>query len=658
MLLLLAVVVIIVPGGLCTSSKAASGTTCAHKEFLKAGCFKHNATLFSQLLITDLDETHRKFGKDIDWNQFKASLESLACRCREKAHAKKFKYFALGFYGECYAGSNEEELEKVILNPREHASEDCVGGDEIEACSRNHGHVCAGIEDNEYVYEVIEATPDQASTHVPHVVEKSLWPEGNYGIISHDSCPKGWYEFTHCQDTEDSNNQDNIAQFKFALTGKYFKCTGSSITIRYCFKGAEIKTRKGGFWTEGGVHDSAFVIRNVRGDCSVFGADGGSVFIDNEDSGNKNAFGNKGLNGRKYSWYYPKNFLFGKNTHLEFCKIGEGKKGVARAYIEVGEFNQKFGLFVYPRKRCPTLKSPYGLLEGRQQTFFLDNEDTNNKNKVSGEPPAIVNHNSRWSVCEYDPARAIPLVTPRPPDVHAVGEKWPQGNYGIVSHEKCPKGWYEFTHCQDTEDNRNKDNYANFKLVLTAKGLRCAGTSITLRYCFKGPEIKTRSGGFWTKTGKSGAAFVIRNVQGDCSVFGGNGGSVNIDNEDFNNKNAFGNSGLNGKKYSNYYPKGFRFDSNTHLEFCKIGGPNKGVMTDYIEIGEFNQKFGLFVIPGHKCPKLKSPHGILTGSAQNFYLDDEDSSNRNSMSGGSPVIVDRNSRWSVCVYDPAHGVRQ
>ena len=237
----------------------------------------------------------------------------------------------------------------------------------------------------------------------------------------------------------------------------------------------------------------------------------------------------------------------------------------------------------------------------------------------------------------------------------AAVERWPQGNYGIVSREKCPKGWFEFTHCQDTENNNNEDNYANFELALTENSLRCDGTSFTIRYCFKGPEIETRQGGFWTKAGKDGSAFVIRNVQGDCSVFGGNGGSVDIDNEDSDNKNAFGNSGLNAKKYNNYYPRGFKFGRNTHLEFCKIGGPKSGALTDYIEIGEFNQKFGFFVVPGQKCPKLKSPHGILKGSPQNFSLDDEDNNNENKMDGGAPVNVGRNSKWSVCVYDPTKG---
>ena len=231
---------------------------------------------------------------------------------------------------------------------------------------------------------------------------------------------------------------------------------------------------------------------------------------------------------------------------------------------------------------------------------------------------------------------------------------WPEGEYGILSHEKCPTGWYEFTHCQDTEDSGNKDNVANFTLGL---GNNCGASSFTMRYCFKGTEIPSRKGGFWTKNGIYGNAFVIKNTYGRCNVFGHDGGRVDITNERSRNMNKYGNNGLNGYCYDSYHPRNFNlyYDKDiTHLEFCKIGEPNVVAATDFIEVGEFNnQAFGIFNFPHHRCPILISPYGILNGTVEYFYLDDEDTKNHDKSSGGAPVLLHRtDSIWSVCQYDP------
>lgn len=75
---------------------------------------------------------------------------SLACRCREKALGK-FKYFSLGFYGECW-GANAEDFRALHI-PTSVGT--CINGD-MNNCGNKRGkHECTGIEDNEYIYKVI-----------------------------------------------------------------------------------------------------------------------------------------------------------------------------------------------------------------------------------------------------------------------------------------------------------------------------------------------------------------------------------------------------------------------------------------------------------------------------------------------------------------------
>merc|ERR1712179_385414 len=95
---------------------------CNYYGYKKSGCFKRDEKLFHELLITDLDPTHDKWGKDLDWGNFQESLQSLACRCEAKTRTKGFSYFAIGFYGECWAGSNKAALRKKILTPGPHSS--------------------------------------------------------------------------------------------------------------------------------------------------------------------------------------------------------------------------------------------------------------------------------------------------------------------------------------------------------------------------------------------------------------------------------------------------------------------------------------------------------------------------------------------------------
>ena len=55
------------------SALTTDAATCK-REYKKTGCFKRNEKIFKHLLITDLDPTHHKWGEDIDWADYHASL--------------------------------------------------------------------------------------------------------------------------------------------------------------------------------------------------------------------------------------------------------------------------------------------------------------------------------------------------------------------------------------------------------------------------------------------------------------------------------------------------------------------------------------------------------------------------------------------------------
>lgn len=234
---------------------------------------------------------------------------------------------------------------------------------------------------------------------------------------------------------------------------------------------------------------------------------------------------------------------------------------------------------------------------------------------------------------------------------HSVsGPNWPKGEYGILSREKCPPSWYEFNHCIDTENDNNKDITNNFRFNL---GSLCDKSSVTFRYCFKGPKVPTRNGGFWTM--KTESVYVVRNKIGLCSSFGKDGGTVLTTNEEKNNKNLFGNDDLNGVTFHEYRPYNFLyFHPVTQLSFCEVGLRNRTKRSkDYIEVGRFNrQEFGFFVHPSKPCPIVNSPYGFLEGVKESVLMDDSNKGD-NVFTNNPPILdIGMGSVWSVCAYDP------
>lgn len=80
---------------------------------------------------------------------------SIACRCRAIA-VGHYKYFAIGFHGECVSGNDDKGLESIFESQTEgkEQKEGCING-EWETCDKNHHAECAGVGDYDFFYEVL-----------------------------------------------------------------------------------------------------------------------------------------------------------------------------------------------------------------------------------------------------------------------------------------------------------------------------------------------------------------------------------------------------------------------------------------------------------------------------------------------------------------------
>ena len=200
-----------------------------------------------------------------------------------------------------------------------------------------------------------------------------------------------------------------MTEFKLGLGP--CEVTNSSITFRYCFKGGKVKSRPGGFWKKLGTISSAFVIKNIAHDCTVFGNDGGEVYLDTEDTENSNKFGNNGTNGMFFPHYYPELYPITEpdNVYLKFCVIGQQRISSKSDFIRIGEFNQMFGFFSEPNDTlCPVLDSPHGILRATKEKIFIDLENSGPSSRaVKGSPPFLfdANKDAEVGVCIYDPSK-------------------------------------------------------------------------------------------------------------------------------------------------------------------------------------------------------------------------------------------------------------
>ena len=68
--------------------------------------------------------------------------------CAEKAKVKKYKFFALQFYGECWSGPSLKDIQK------HGPSNDCITG-KYKPCVEAAAGLCTGKDSTNFIYELI-----------------------------------------------------------------------------------------------------------------------------------------------------------------------------------------------------------------------------------------------------------------------------------------------------------------------------------------------------------------------------------------------------------------------------------------------------------------------------------------------------------------------
>lgn len=76
-------------------------THCADaSQYVKVGCFKDN----SRKEARALPELLANYRGNIDWNNLHTHEKEVVEKCAQKAKEKKYMYFAIQYYGECWSG--------------------------------------------------------------------------------------------------------------------------------------------------------------------------------------------------------------------------------------------------------------------------------------------------------------------------------------------------------------------------------------------------------------------------------------------------------------------------------------------------------------------------------------------------------------------------
>jgi len=122
------------------------------RSYHKVGCYKDKQTTMD-LLINDRDSTSSAYeGHMLQWNKFKESIHSLACRCSVKAKALGYSYIAIRFWAECYGGKDHAELDALIKRP-DAVSNQCANH-QFQSCDVNVAEECVGKAATEYIYSL------------------------------------------------------------------------------------------------------------------------------------------------------------------------------------------------------------------------------------------------------------------------------------------------------------------------------------------------------------------------------------------------------------------------------------------------------------------------------------------------------------------------
>ena len=86
---------------------------------------------------------------------------SLICDCKKKVEAGKYKVFALGYYGECWAGKDETLFDNMLKDSSNGAT-DCIDHIYGKCHTKDHNdnnNTCVGGSGAEYAYKLPVEAP-------------------------------------------------------------------------------------------------------------------------------------------------------------------------------------------------------------------------------------------------------------------------------------------------------------------------------------------------------------------------------------------------------------------------------------------------------------------------------------------------------------------
>ncbi|XP_052063522.1 uncharacterized protein LOC127703114 [Mytilus californianus] len=197
------------------------------------------------------------------------------------------------------------------------------------------------------------------------------WPKGTYTLVKPKTgCPSRWKEGWRKQDNEDRRNSNSITP------GHHFHGSfGGNMVFHFCTKDEHVIS--GNYnWPRGNY----CILR--QGISCPPGFRTGSIHWDDEDRRNSNALGGVLPSGS-----------YGRNTLINYCCRSDG---LARKRIILPK-NKPFYLLRF-RSPCQQVK---GMLV-REEIVHSDDEDSRNKNSVSGSHPMNDGgRNNRLFYCYY-----------------------------------------------------------------------------------------------------------------------------------------------------------------------------------------------------------------------------------------------------------------
>jgi len=230
----------------------------------KVGCFKRSQSVFPEMIANNRDSSHASYiGQEIDWSNFGNSMKSLACQCSQAAKEGGYVAFALGFYGECFAGKDQKALDDLLIDPAQSSSA-CI--------NKNYGKCqvgenCIGEANAEYIYTFASQAPPKVDGGL------SKWSEftecsascGEGAKFRERSCtnPLPQNGGASCEALGELSESQTCKIKECPVNGKYGAWSAYSQCSKSCGGGNQKKTRKcdspapahGGAACEGPVED-------------------------------------------------------------------------------------------------------------------------------------------------------------------------------------------------------------------------------------------------------------------------------------------------------------------------------------------------------------------------------------------------------------------